>query len=304
MRSDSRAAQDVATKSTSEIDMARLSKQQCWQSAVRTSLMSEEHWDILQAARTTPFGAHVGIHSFTAGVMLGIFALSNPLSNQVHEAKRGIARIIRVRSTSGYKAAVWTQSAGILEELLRLVLAEEMKRLVPGVLDNDSGSTAFKPTTETVRRREPQFLARRGSEDISFNTSKSENLPFGHNNAGPSSPNSFERDPDRRAHDRNLMPADSELGLSSLTDDELYNFMSMSPNSDFDSAFLSLQQGMAHRLIGQTFDIGCCRFSANCSIQSSLARCQMEVWTQEKQLHPRIFTTPLKFQQKLSSIRI
>jgi hypothetical protein len=246
--------------------MARFSKQQCWKSAMRTSLLSEEHWDILQAARTTPFGAHVGIHSFTAGVMLGIFALSNPLSNQVHEAKRGIARIIRVRSTPGYKAAVWTQSAGILEELLRLVLAEEIKRLVPGILDNDNGSTAFKPTTETVRRREPQFFVRRGSEDISLNTSKSDKLPFGHNNAGPSSPNSFEHDPNRRAQDRNLMPADNELGLSSLTDDELYNFMSMSPNSDFDSAFLSLQQGMAHRLMGQTCDIGCYRFSANCSI--------------------------------------
>ena len=71
-----------------------------------------------------------GMIAFTSGVMLGIFALSNPLSVEATEAKRGIGRIISMPSTPGYKAALWAQSSRVLEGLLRLILEEEVKALV------------------------------------------------------------------------------------------------------------------------------------------------------------------------------
>jgi hypothetical protein len=245
-RPDSIATQNALKESGSEADMARVSKNQCWQSAMRTSLISEEHPDILHVARKTPFGAHVGIHSFTAGVMLGIFALSNSLSNQAQEAKRGIARIIRMRSTSGYKAAIWNQSAGILEELLRLILAEEMKKLVSSVHMGDDGSSMFTSSTgQSIQRFRSQLPNGVDSEVFSHSiTSSGDNTPA-QVDPGNSSTPSFVRQVDGGTHVDQTVEMEQELEFPdfSLTDPDLSTFMS--PDGNFDNALSSLQQGIS-----------------------------------------------------------
>ncbi|KIX08826.1 uncharacterized protein Z518_03483 [Rhinocladiella mackenziei CBS 650.93] len=109
--------------------MIRTSKYQCWVSSMRTSRLGE-YADILAASRNTHGAAYVGIQSFTAGVVLGIFALSDPLSDQAHRAKHAVSKIVKLPRLHKYRTVVSDQCGAILEELIRLVLAEEMKALL------------------------------------------------------------------------------------------------------------------------------------------------------------------------------
>ncbi|OAP62538.1 hypothetical protein AYL99_01765 [Fonsecaea erecta] len=109
--------------------MIRTSKYQCWVSSMRTSKIGE-HSEILAASQNTHGAAYAGIQSFTAGVVLGIFALSDPLSDQAHQAKRAVSRIIKLPRLHRFRTTVSDQCGAILEELVRLVLAEEMKALL------------------------------------------------------------------------------------------------------------------------------------------------------------------------------
>jgi hypothetical protein len=116
--------------STDRVDsMVRASKYQCWVSSMSTSKIGE-HAGILTALHNTHGAAYAGIQSFTAGVVLIIFALSDPLSDQAHQAKRAVSRIIKVPRLHRFRTAVSDQCGAILEELVRLVLAEEMKALL------------------------------------------------------------------------------------------------------------------------------------------------------------------------------
>ncbi|KAI1622902.1 hypothetical protein EDD37DRAFT_610221 [Exophiala viscosa] len=109
----------------------RTSRNQCWESAMRTSLLAQ-HPEVLELVRTTPVAAYLAMQALTAGVMLGIFSLSNPCSDRAQKAKLGISRLIQMPATVGFRDAAWQQCANILENLLRLILSEEMEVLVSG----------------------------------------------------------------------------------------------------------------------------------------------------------------------------
>lgn len=109
--------------------MVKTSKYQCWVSSMSTSKIGEQA-ETLAALQHTHGAAYAGIQSFTAGVVLGIFALSDPLSDQAHQAKRAVSRIIKLPRLHRFRTPVSDQCGAILEELVRLVLAEEMKALL------------------------------------------------------------------------------------------------------------------------------------------------------------------------------
>lgn len=122
---------DQASESSADfVDaMVKTSKYQCWVSSMSTSKIGEQA-KTLAALQHTHGAAYAGIQSFTAGVVLGIFALSDPLSDQAHQAKRAVSRIIKLPRLHRFRTAVSDQCGAILEELVRLVLAEEMKALL------------------------------------------------------------------------------------------------------------------------------------------------------------------------------
>jgi ABC-type cobalt transport system substrate-binding protein len=109
--------------------MIKTSKYHCWVSSMSTSKIGE-YGSILAALQNTHGAAYAGIQSFTAGAVLGIFALSDPLSDQAHQAKRAVSRIIKLPRLHRFRTTVSDQCGAILEELVRLVLAEEMKALL------------------------------------------------------------------------------------------------------------------------------------------------------------------------------
>lgn len=109
-------------------DFWESSKELCWTSARHISCV-DEYPAILRLVRNFHAASHIGIQTFTAGVMLGIFALSKPFSAQAQEAKRSIGRLIKMPKHLGYRTTISDQTGRILERLLRLILAEELKML-------------------------------------------------------------------------------------------------------------------------------------------------------------------------------
>ncbi|CAH0056882.1 unnamed protein product, partial [Clonostachys solani] len=110
-------------------DFILTSRRQCWSSALRMSYLVK-HKAALEFANNTPMGAHIGMHGFAAGVMLAVFALLSPVSNQAQEAKQGLSRLLDILTSSQSWNPVLTQSAAILKDLLRLIMEKELKLLV------------------------------------------------------------------------------------------------------------------------------------------------------------------------------
>lgn len=112
-------------------EMYTIAFQQCFTSATRTSMIgSQGSLPILHAMHNSPINIHLGVHAFAAGVVLGLLALQNPASVVGQDCKRGIARLIQASKAAGLTAQVWTQAAGVLTELIRVVASEEVDALL------------------------------------------------------------------------------------------------------------------------------------------------------------------------------
>jgi hypothetical protein len=205
---------------------AKASRQHCWAAALRTSFMIESVPDLLNAARPTPFGAYIGMIAFTSGVMLGIFALSNPLSVEATEAKRGIGRIISMPSTPGYKAALWAQSSRVLEGLLRLILEEEVKALTSGNSRNKTGQPFLGNDASDVRPHWPN--------DASVQTGYS-----GHEAMSIRPANSTSDSAHLAQNYENVF----DVPDAAISEGLARPFTFMDPEGNFDDAIQSLQRG-------------------------------------------------------------
>ena len=158
--------------STDSVDaMIKISKYQCWVSSMSTSKIGE-HSAILTALQNTHGAAYAGIQSFTAGVVLGIFSLSDTLSDQAHQAKRAVSRIIKLPRLHRFRTAVSDQCGAILEELVRLVLAEEMKALLnEGEPSGDGVLQGRVPDESTAVARTGNTAAPIDGNDVTMQSS-------------------------------------------------------------------------------------------------------------------------------------
>jgi hypothetical protein len=123
-------------------DFWEMSKDLCWRSAHRTACV-DEYLALLRPVQNFYASSYIGIQTFTAGVMLGIFALSNPFETQAQEAKRSIGRLVKMPKLLGYRTTISDQTGRVLQRLLRLILDEELKVLTA---DDAPPTVANKPT--------------------------------------------------------------------------------------------------------------------------------------------------------------
>ncbi|KAH6694083.1 hypothetical protein F5X68DRAFT_128374 [Plectosphaerella plurivora] len=121
-----------------------IAQRQCWTSATRTSLLSQS-LDILSLSQFNFPAIHVGVHAFSAGVMLGLMALQAPLSARGQESKRGIARIVQIPKATKLKSHVWTQMTQVLTDLMHVIAGEETKALIANPSELDLSEVLAKP---------------------------------------------------------------------------------------------------------------------------------------------------------------
>lgn len=123
-----------------------MAQQQCWTSATRTSMVAQRS-DIMKLSLFEFPAVHVGVHSFSAGVMLGLLALLSPLSARGQESKRGIARIIHIPKLTKLTTDIWSQMTHILTDLMHLIAAEETKTLIATPTGIDLSEAPGEPDT-------------------------------------------------------------------------------------------------------------------------------------------------------------
>ncbi|CAI7635735.1 unnamed protein product [Penicillium pancosmium] len=102
----------------------------CRDAALHTSNLAES--PIFLLAADTYAAAFIGIHTFTAGVMLCILTSIEPLSPQSHVSKMGLRRLIKMQThlKSRTESTLASQGLEILERLTRLVMEKELKEML------------------------------------------------------------------------------------------------------------------------------------------------------------------------------
>lgn len=119
-------------------DTVRMSLQFCRDAALATSDIETN--PIFCLAAGTYAASFIGIHTFTAGVMLCILISIDPLGSESYESKMGLRRLLRMQSLlkSRSHSTLATQGLEILERLTRLVMDKELKEML-GSSENEPG---------------------------------------------------------------------------------------------------------------------------------------------------------------------
>jgi hypothetical protein len=147
-------------------DPFHLSMQACRDAALRTSaLMSAPVVDFIA---DTYAAAFVGIHSFMAGITLGILSSIDPLSPQSYEAKLGLQRLMAIQMKLESRSPLSAQALEILQRLTRHVMEKELNTMlnvsqhpVAGARGDRSGSA------ERLDRTPQSFNALAGRDHLS-----------------------------------------------------------------------------------------------------------------------------------------
>ncbi|GIJ91218.1 hypothetical protein Asppvi_010183 [Aspergillus pseudoviridinutans] len=85
---------------------------------------------ILDLVSETYAAAFVSIHTFTAGVALGILSSIEPLTPQAQEAKVGLHRLMSIQAKLKARSPLATQGLDILQRLAKLVLDKELSMML------------------------------------------------------------------------------------------------------------------------------------------------------------------------------
>ena len=230
-RSDNREqeAQIRPPSARTSVDFCQSSRDQCYESAIRTSRVIS-HEKILLEARNTPAAPYIGIQTFTAGAMLGIFALSMPFTDFAQQAKQGIGRLAKMPKVLGFRTPVSKQCGSVLEELILLVLAEERKCLISdtGTGTGDGFSSRVLLSSPPTREMSPR-LGPRGEHEYE---------------PCPSYETTEEGDSDgvRVGETSNITQANGEHGVA-ITETSAHQ---EAVTEDFNNAVASLQNGMSN----------------------------------------------------------
>jgi hypothetical protein len=148
-------------------DARPTSFEQCKHCARRTCSILPRHTDVLLIAQNTHAAAYIAIQNFTAGVTLGMVALSDPGSEQSLDAKRGVANSISLQQTLAQSSVVPSQTVRVLEGLFQLIFKREMQTLL--------GNSRFEISSPRPRNR----LQARKSDRETYRGSRHPDL---HNN--------------------------------------------------------------------------------------------------------------------------
>lgn len=215
-----------------ESDARATSLEQCRHCALRTCNILPRYTKVLLAARNTHAVAYIAMQNFTAGVTLGMVALSDLGSEQSQDAKRGVANSISLQRILGGSSIVPLQTVKILEELFRLIFSKEMVSM----LDNFPSDVEDSRVNSSLRRgrRESEFLAPpfEQPQDLTSTFQPSRNI---RDAMGPLQTSNQTEDTRQQAVD------------TTKTDEpDIYmSWDDLSPNSGIDRALESIQQGIS-----------------------------------------------------------
>ena len=138
--SDSDPAQSQDASSPNKISF-----QQCLNSALRISRLQQSKRNLLALARKTHLVSFIGMNLFTSSVVMFICALSDTLSDIAQEAKRGMARNLKMLKLLSGDGSLSMQCSMILEDLVQKIVDKEKEEMLCS-LPSDDEMAPFLPT--------------------------------------------------------------------------------------------------------------------------------------------------------------
>lgn len=102
---------------------------------------------VFQGVADTYAVSFVSLHLLTAAIALSILTTLTPLTQESHDCKMGIRRLMEMQSRLRARSIVAEQGLGILKKLMSLVLTKEMKEMLefPRPGDEDAAAAAAVP---------------------------------------------------------------------------------------------------------------------------------------------------------------
>lgn len=100
---------------------------------------------VFQGIADTYAVSFVALHLLTAAIALSILTTLNPLTQESHDCKMGIRRLMKMQSRLSARSIVAEQGLGILKKLMSLVLTKEMKEMLDFSRLNDGTAEAERP---------------------------------------------------------------------------------------------------------------------------------------------------------------
>lgn len=141
---DNEAPADTQQNNEGERNTGNAAFKRCLDSALSIShILNKKR--LIQLAQQTHLVSFLGINLFTASVVMFICALSDVLSNVSQEAKRGMARTLRLQKSLSAQASLSMQCSMILEDLVQLVLEREKEE----ILQSASGTGSYDRPNNT-----------------------------------------------------------------------------------------------------------------------------------------------------------
>jgi hypothetical protein len=131
---------DEESKGTNDINL-----RQCLASALRISKVQQNKRHLLALARSTHLVSFLGMNLFTSSVVMFICALSDTLSDIAQEAKRGMARNLKMLKLLSGDGSLSMQCSVILEDLVQQIVNKEKEEMLRA-LPTDDEIAAFLPT--------------------------------------------------------------------------------------------------------------------------------------------------------------
>lgn len=118
---------------------------QCLSSALRISRVQLVKRNLIALARRTHLVSFLGMNLFTSSVVMFICALSDTLSDVAQEAKRGMARNLKVLKLLSGEGSLSMQCSMILEDLVQKIIEREKEEMLHSQPSDDE-VTPFLPT--------------------------------------------------------------------------------------------------------------------------------------------------------------
>lgn len=133
------------------------SPQQWWSAAVRISHITKLT-NTAKLATDSHLVGFLAIILFNSAIVMVVYALSDPLSDRAQEAKRSLARILRLENLLGKRSSLSRQSGVILEDVIQLLLDRETQAMLGpgrnggGLAPASSSTTGYHSTVEDALR--------------------------------------------------------------------------------------------------------------------------------------------------------
>ena len=125
------------SESQSATSAHRFNFQQCLSSALRISRVQQNKRNLVALARRTHLVSFLGMNMFTSSIVMFICALSDTLSDIAQEAKRGLARNLKMLKLLSGDGSLSMQCSTILEDLVQKIIDKEKEEMLYSVPSDD-----------------------------------------------------------------------------------------------------------------------------------------------------------------------